>query len=106
MIALTGATGFLGHYIAMELASQEQSLRCWYRPESDRSGFGDLAERIEWLPGSLGDDASTQRLVERQPLSSWLISMSKSGHSVSCREHRPRTGLRFAGAGFVAAGFA
>lgn len=63
MIALTGATGFLGRYIARELASQQQSLRCWYRPESDRSGFGDLAERIEWLPGNLGDDGAATSLV-------------------------------------------
>jgi len=33
MIALTGATGFLGRYIARELAGQQQLLRCWYRPE-------------------------------------------------------------------------
>lgn len=64
MIALTGASGFLGRYVVQELVRQQQSLRCWHRPGSDRTGFVDLAEGIDWLPGELGDDAATQSLVE------------------------------------------
>lgn len=56
-IAITGATGFLGRYIAQQLA-KENSLRCWHRAESDRSGFGDASSSIEWISGSL-QDAST-----------------------------------------------
>src|SRR4051812_34350020 len=54
-IALTGATGFLGRYLVRHLASAGHSLRCWYRPTSDRTGF-QTVNSLEWLPGSLGDD--------------------------------------------------
>lgn len=62
-IALTGATGFLGRYIVHHLARQGHQLRCWYRPESDRSGFDTVAGNLEWLPGRLGDAAATAELV-------------------------------------------
>ncbi len=61
-IAVTGATGFLGRYVARRLVESGHRLRCWYRPESDRSGFEREAP-IEWLPGRLGDAAATQALV-------------------------------------------
>jgi nucleoside-diphosphate-sugar epimerase len=61
-IAVTGATGFLGRYLVRHLAQQGHQLRCWYRPDSDRSGLGD--QRIEWLPGSLGDPRAAASLVE------------------------------------------
>ncbi len=59
-IAITGATGFLGRYIVNQLA-EGNSLRCWHRPESDRSGFAENAA-IEWLPGTLQDDVSYEPL--------------------------------------------
>ncbi len=62
-IAITGATGFLGRYLARHLAAEGHRLRCWYRPESDRSGFGDTAGAIEWLAGCLGDADATRALV-------------------------------------------
>ena len=43
LIAITGATGFLGRYIVRRLASAGHRLRCWHRPASDRSGFEVLA---------------------------------------------------------------
>ena len=39
LIAVTGATGFLGRYLVRRLASAGHRLRCWYRPSSDRSGL-------------------------------------------------------------------
>jgi nucleoside-diphosphate-sugar epimerase len=62
-IAITGATGFLGRYLVRHFAAAGHRLRCWYRPASDRSGFGGSAEQIEWLSGSLGDQTATARLV-------------------------------------------
>lgn len=62
-IAVTGATGFLGRYIVSELAEHQHDLRCWHRPASDRSGFEQVAERIEWLTGELGEDRAAQDLV-------------------------------------------
>jgi nucleoside-diphosphate-sugar epimerase len=59
-IAVTGATGFLGCYLVRQLIRAGHHVRCWYRPESDRSG---VDEGIEWLPGQLGDRAAVQQLV-------------------------------------------
>jgi nucleoside-diphosphate-sugar epimerase len=65
-IAITGVTGFLGHYLVRHLAEAGHQLRCWQRPESDRGGFGKQADAIEWLPGSLGDQAAF-RVTDRYP---------------------------------------
>src|SRR5436305_2099395 len=62
-IAVTGATGFVGRYLARRLAAAGHRLRCWFRPSSDRSSFEHEIPAIEWLEGSLGDAAASQRLV-------------------------------------------
>jgi nucleoside-diphosphate-sugar epimerase len=62
-IAITGATGFLGRYLVRQFAEAGHQLRCWHRPGSDRRGFEKQADAIEWLPGSLGDQAAVRELV-------------------------------------------
>jgi len=62
-IAVTGGPGFIGHYILRHLASAGHSLRCWFRPTSDRSGLEDVASNIEWMPGELNDEVATKSLV-------------------------------------------
>ena len=62
-IALTGATGFVGRYIAQHLAGQGHTLRCWHRPTSDRGGLDDLANSLQWIAGDLNDPQSAQALV-------------------------------------------
>jgi nucleoside-diphosphate-sugar epimerase len=47
--------------MARHLALKGHACRCWYREGSDRGGFEGVA--IEWLPGQLGDDNATRRLV-------------------------------------------
>ena len=64
-IAVTGATGFLGRYLVRRLGRAGHKLRCWHRPNSDRSGFGDVADAIEWLPGTLTDAEATAALVRQ-----------------------------------------
>ncbi len=60
-IAITGATGFLGRYLVRHLAAVGHQLRCWYRPGSDRGGIEEQA--LDWLPGTLGDEAAGRELV-------------------------------------------
>lgn len=60
-IAVTGGPGFIGHYILRQLASAGHSLRCWYRPTSNRSGLEDVA--IDGLPGELNDEGAAKSLV-------------------------------------------
>lgn len=62
-IAVTGATGFLGRYIAARLLAQGHQLRCWRRTTSDISGFEADPYRLQWLPGDLGDAAAAAALV-------------------------------------------
>src|SRR6266542_5540835 len=63
-VAVTGATGFLGRYLVRQLVEAGHSLRCWYRPGSDRSGFGKVAEAVEWVPGQLGEAPATRELIQ------------------------------------------
>lgn len=63
LIAVTGATGFLGRYIVGRLVDAGHQLRCWHRPGSDRTNFGQVAGAIEWTPGQLGDSAAAEELV-------------------------------------------
>jgi nucleoside-diphosphate-sugar epimerase len=62
-IALTGATGFVGHYLAQRLAAAGHGLRCWHRAGSDRSGLAHLDD-LEWVQGELGQADSVERLLE------------------------------------------
>ncbi|MFV1969210.1 MAG: NAD-dependent epimerase/dehydratase family protein [Pirellulaceae bacterium] len=61
-VALTGATGFIGRYIANHLANQGHSLRCWYRPSSNREGFDQIGD-LQWVEGDLGDRESANALA-------------------------------------------
>ena len=54
-VAVTGATGFIGRYIVKHLADQGHECRCWYRPASDRGGFEDVDDHVEWVAGELAD---------------------------------------------------
>jgi nucleoside-diphosphate-sugar epimerase len=62
-VGLTGATGFIGRYIAKHLADQGHSLRCWQRASSNRDGFDQVGD-LQWIEGDLGDPASAHLLVK------------------------------------------
>ena len=62
-IAITGATGFLGHYLVARLAGAGHHCRCWYRPGSDRGGLEAFEKSITWIPGALGEPGADRDLV-------------------------------------------
>ena len=80
-IAITGARGFLGRHLVTEFAARGHLVRGWHRPGSQpperlpwdatgdhgrdaaRAAEADSAERIEWVPGRLGDAAASESLV-------------------------------------------
>ena len=59
--AVTGATGYVGRFIAKRLVSEGVEVRAWRRPSSDLTG---LSEKIGWIEGALGSQDSVERLVE------------------------------------------
>lgn len=63
-IAVTGATGFLGHYIVNHLLERGDRCRCWHRTSSDRGGFLDAPDRLEWVAGDLSNGDSMSALVD------------------------------------------
>ena len=62
-IAVTGATGFIGHYLVRRLVKSGHQLQLWHRAGSDRSGLSDLDPGIEWVEGELGIAQDAQQLV-------------------------------------------
>lgn len=62
LIAMTGATGFVGRYIANHLLDQGHHMRCWHRPKSDRGGF--VNDNIDWLPGELDQPDAYSPLLQ------------------------------------------
>ena len=63
-VAITGATGFIGRYLVERMDQEGKACRCWHRPASDLSGFDDLTNPIEWVPGELGDKDACHDLVK------------------------------------------
>jgi nucleoside-diphosphate-sugar epimerase len=61
LVAITGATGYIGRFVVAELHRQNVTIRALARPESDRGGF---AGSIEWVDGSLHSDEALSKLVD------------------------------------------
>jgi dihydroflavonol-4-reductase len=64
MILLTGATGFLGSYIAEQLVSRNYPVKALVRQGSDRKALSAIKEKIEFLEGDLTDILSLREAVK------------------------------------------
>jgi len=62
-VAITGATGFLGHYIVDRMQTEGNECRCWYRSE-ERCYQPDDGAPIEWVAGALGDSDCVDDLLD------------------------------------------
>ncbi len=62
-VLVTGASGFLGSYIADQLAEQGHTVRALVRPKSDKRRLEKLPG-IEFAPGSITDKGSLKRAVQ------------------------------------------
>jgi nucleoside-diphosphate-sugar epimerase len=60
LVAVTGATGYVGRFFVTELQRQGISIRALSRPQSDRHGF---AAPMEWVDGDLRDTEALRKLV-------------------------------------------
>lgn len=61
IVAITGATGYLGYFLLHALRRDGFSVRAWRRPSSDTRG---LPDGIDWIDGDLSSRASMRALVE------------------------------------------
>jgi nucleoside-diphosphate-sugar epimerase len=61
IVAVTGATGYVGRFVVAELQRQGVRVRALSRPESNRDGFD---APIDWISGDLHDAAARQALVQ------------------------------------------
>jgi UDP-glucose 4-epimerase len=61
IVAVTGATGYVGRFIVKRLVQEGAKVRAWRRPSSDLTG---LPETIEWIDGDLSSPESARMLVE------------------------------------------
>ncbi|HEX2907377.1 MAG TPA: NAD(P)-dependent oxidoreductase [Phototrophicaceae bacterium] len=61
IIAVTGATGYIGRFVVAELARRGLMVRALARAESNRDGFN---TRIEWITGGLRSEAALAELVQ------------------------------------------
>jgi nucleoside-diphosphate-sugar epimerase len=62
-VAITGATGFLGHYIVDRMQAEGNECRCWYRSR-ERCYQPEHGSPVEWVAGALGDDHTVNELLD------------------------------------------
>ena len=60
IVAITGATGYVGRFIVADLQQRGVKVRAWARPNTDIRGFSD---EIEWIEGDLHSISSMEALL-------------------------------------------
>jgi nucleoside-diphosphate-sugar epimerase len=62
-VAITGGTGFLGHYIVRRMLDVGNECRCWFRSESNCYKPASEGSVLEWIHGELGSVEACEELV-------------------------------------------
>jgi len=63
-IAITGLSGFLGHYVAKKLFERDVQMQALVRSTSDTSHLSEYEEKITFVQGDLGDKESLEKFVQ------------------------------------------
>jgi nucleoside-diphosphate-sugar epimerase len=63
-IAITGLSGFLGHYVAKKLFERDVQIQALVRSTSDTSHLNDYEEKITFVQGDLGDKEALKEFVQ------------------------------------------
>lgn len=63
-IAITGLSGFLGHYVAKKLFERDVQMQALVRSTSDTSHLNDYEEKITFVQGDLGDKKALKKFVQ------------------------------------------
>jgi len=63
-IAITGLSGFLGHYVAKKLFERDVQMQALVRSTSDISHLKDYEENITFVQGDLGDKETLKKFVQ------------------------------------------
>ena len=63
-IAITGLSGFLGHYVAKKLFERDVQMQALVRSTSNVSHLNGYEEKITFVQGDLGDKESLEKFVE------------------------------------------
>ncbi|MGR3176125.1 MAG: NAD-dependent epimerase/dehydratase family protein [Candidatus Scalindua sp.] len=63
-IAITGLSGFLGHYVAKKLFERDVQMQALVRSTSNTSHLKDYEEKITFVQGDLGDKETLKKFVQ------------------------------------------
>ena len=63
-IAITGLSGFLGHYVAKKLFERDVQMQALVRSTSNVSHLNGYEEKITFVQGDLGDKESLEKFVQ------------------------------------------
>ena len=63
-IAITGLSGFLGHYVAKKLFERDVQMQALVRTTSNISHLDEYKEKITFVPGDLGNKEALKKFVQ------------------------------------------
>ncbi|MFQ5714284.1 MAG: NAD-dependent epimerase/dehydratase family protein [Candidatus Scalinduaceae bacterium] len=93
-IAITGLSGFLGHYVAKKLFERDVHIQALVRKTSNTSHLKDYEEKITFVQGDLGDKKGLREFVKGADV---VIHMAYERNGAGFHEAANRDFKRFLG---------